>query len=139
MTTNKTHTISLQRTYTTETETVLKFFKDTTIFKLTGADDIQADFENDGLFFLAFNGRGTIHGRFIKITDKEIIMEWNVDGFHRPREIKTLVEISAYNDNGKCILALNHKNIVHAEAAAAKQRAWTEILEEIEQRINNNR
>ncbi|HKR03036.1 MAG TPA: hypothetical protein VJY62_00265 [Bacteroidia bacterium] len=139
MTSNKTHTVFLERTYNAETQTILNFFKDTTIFKLTGADDIQADFKTNGLFCLAFNGRGTIHGRFIKITDKEIIMEWNVDGFQRPEEIKTLVEIYIYGDNGKCTLALNHKNIVHAEAAAAKQRAWTEILDEIEHKTNNNR
>jgi hypothetical protein len=137
MASNKTHTVYLQRTYTAETRAVLDLFKDTTVFKLTGADDIQADFKPGGLFCLAFNGRGTIHGQFITTTHKDIIMEWNVEGFQRPREIKTLVEISVYSDNGKCILTLSHKNIVHAEAAAAKRRAWTEILDEIEQKINN--
>ena len=88
---------------------------------------------------MTFNNRGTIYGVFTKITDSDIVMEWNVDGFQRPKETKTSLEISLRKENKECILTLNHKNISHPEAAAAKQRAWTEILDSIEKIISNNR
>jgi hypothetical protein len=136
MTDNKKYNISLTKTYNTGVETILNLFRDSTVLKLTGADDIQSDFKAGGPFRLTFNNRGTIHGHFIKISDNELILEWNVEGFQRPEEIKTIVEISLRQDDGKCILTLNHKNIMQTDSADAKQRAWTEILENMERELS---
>ena len=134
---NKTHIVSLEKIYATEPATIFDLFKNAIVFKLTGADTIQCDFKSDGLFCLTFNERGTIHGRFIKITPNDILIEWNVDGFDRPKEIKTLVEITLLEKDKKCALTLHHKNIQHASAAAAKQKAWKEILDEVENYISS--
>lgn len=131
--------VFLTKIYTANTETILNLFRDNTVFKLTGANDIQSDFKTGRPFFLTFNNRGTIHGQFIKIADSELILEWNVDGFQRPQETKTIVEISLKQEREKCILTLNHKNIVQADSVNAKHRAWSEILEGIEKKVNNNR
>jgi uncharacterized protein YndB with AHSA1/START domain len=73
-----------------------------------------------------------IYGQFTEITANKIVMEWNVEGFQRPPEIKTVVEITLREDDDKCILTLTHKHIADASAAAAKHKAWTEILDDME-------
>lgn len=128
---SKTYTISLEKIYAAEPAVIFSLFRNGTVFKLTGAHSIQCDFKPDGFFCLTFNERGTIHGRFVKITPGDILMEWNVDGFERPQEIETLVEIRIRKYKGKCVLTLCHKNILHADAAAAKQQAWKEILDNL--------
>ena len=138
-TNDTTHFISLQKTYDEGIEAIFNLFMDGTVFKLTGADHIQSDFKAGGLFRLMFNNRGAIHGQFIKINKTHIIIEWNADGFQRHSEIKTLVEITLSGGNGKCILTLDHKNIKQEDSASAKKRAWTEILDNIEKTISNNR
>ena len=132
------HIVTLEKTFAASTLEIFELFENTTVFRLTGASHIQVDFRTGGLFCLTFNGRGIINGQFIKITTRNIIIEWNVDGFQRPKEIKTLVEISLRKKSEKkCVLTLHHKNISDEGAAAAKQRAWTEILDDMEYRINN--
>lgn len=110
----------------------MNLFRDNTVFKLTGADEIQNDFRNSGMFYLKFNDRGSIHGHYIKITEDKIILNWNVEGFNRPKEIDTKLEISLNENGDNCLLTLSHKNIKHEEAAKAKEIAWTEILDEME-------
>jgi len=129
-------TIFLKRIYVVKSETIFNLFKRGKIFELTGANDIKNDFEIGGAFSLTFNNRGIIYGQFQKITAQEIILEWNVEGFERPKETKTIVEISWRQDHEKCILKLDHKNIVEADSANAKRRAWKEILEDVEREMN---
>lgn len=131
MKSNQTHTVSLEVLYNQKPESVLNLFKDHTVFKLTGANEIHADFRTGGSFSFIFINRGTIYGKFIKIADTEIIMDWNVEGFQRPAEINTLVNISLQENEGSCLLSLVHQHIANQEAALAKQRAWKEILDKI--------
>ena len=105
------------------------------MFKLTGADEIHSDFISGGSFLFIFNNRGRIYGKFLTITDREIIMEWNVEGFNRPNEIMTSVEIALQDQTENCVLTLNHKYILNEGAAMAKQRAWMEILNEVEKML----
>jgi len=130
---NGKHTVSIEKAYHSSKEAILNLFRDNTIFKLTGADDIQSDFAVGGAFQLTFNNRGTISGKFTEITEDKITMEWNVDGFQRPSEIETVAEFTVTQENDMCVLKLTHKNISFLEAAKAKKRAWTEILEDVEQ------
>jgi hypothetical protein len=136
MTNNKTYSISLEKVYSGKPEEIFNLFQNGTIFTLTGANEIQSEFKTGKPFHLTFHNRGAIYGRFILITDSNIILEWNVKGFQRPDEIKTSVEISLHKDYEKCILTLDHKNIANAEAATAKQKAWTEILDDMEKKIS---
>jgi len=134
---NNTYTVSLEKTYRCSKEAILNLFRDNALFTLTGADNIQSEFNTGGLFTLVFTNRGVISGKFTKITGNEIVLDWNVEGFQRPREVNTIVKIMLREENESCILSLIHKNIMHAGAAEAKRKAWTEILEEIEKHLNN--
>ena len=127
--------VSIEKSYAAPAIVILNLFRDSTVFKLADPDMIGNDFEEGGSFFLSFSNRGEIDGTFIKITENEIVLEWNVEGFGRPPEINTRVEITFSNENERCILKLDHKNIMHEEAAKAKHKAWTEILDAIETRI----
>ena len=138
MTTAKTYSITINKSYHADIETIFNLFRNNTVFKLTGTNEIQSDFKTGGSFRLTFDNRGTIFGHFTKIANNEIILEWNVDGFQRAPEIKTIVEIKLKQDNENCILMLHHKDIAHEEAANAKQKAWTEILDDLEKEINKN-
>ena len=130
------HKIVLTRSYFCTQEDIVNLFKDKTIFKLTGADEIEVTFNTGGFFNLIFTNRGTISGKFILASVNEIILEWNVEGFERPNEIKTLVHISLRQEGDRCTLTLEHKNIKHAEAALAKKGAWTEILHALEKKLH---
>jgi len=124
-------TISLTKTYA-KPVTIRQLFGDDILFRLTGADEISSEFETGAAFRLTFNDRGIIHGQFIKIGGDEVVLEWNVEGFQRPGETKTVVEISLVEDNRQCVLSLKHGNIMSNESAAAKERAWGELLDDIE-------
>jgi len=128
-------TISLTRSYPVASAVIVDLFKNNTVFELTGADTIENNFKTGGSFHLGFNNRGSIHGHFLSITNNEIILEWNVDGFNKPQEIKTNVQISWRQEGTNCVLTLIHKNIAHEEAAKAKEKAWTEILDDIGKKI----
>ena len=139
MKSNKSFTVYLRRTFLAHSSVILNLFAEGMVFKLAGADAFQYDFKVNGNFLLTFNNRGTIHGQFIAITDCKIIIEWNVKGFQRPNEINTWVDISLEKNNNGCIFTLNHTNIMHEEAAAAKERAWNEILDKVEQLLESRR
>lgn len=130
---NKSFSVCLKRTYFADEAAVFNLFKDGTIFKLTGADAIQYDFKVNGGFLLIFENRGRIYGRFLTITANNIKIEWNVEGFEKPVELMTSVEVSIFGNKGECTFTLNHLNIFQEDSAAAKRRAWTEILDKVEQ------
>lgn len=134
---NRTYNISVQKTYNESAETIFNLFMDGTVFKMTGADNIECDFKAGGQFRLMFNQRGVIYGQFIQLMKNNIVIEWKVEGFQKPSEIHTLVEINLSENNSACILTIRHKNIIHKDSASAKQKAWTEILDDIERKVNN--
>ncbi len=135
MTGTKPYSILLTRSYAADPAAIIDLFRNNTVFELTGADEIQSDFKTGGAFHLTFKNRGVIHGFFNKISVDEIILDWNVDGFQRPSEINTTVDITLRKNKAGSVLTLNHKNIMHEEAANAKQKAWAEILDNLEKRI----
>lgn len=137
MTNNKPYSVTLQRTFLATSKSIFNLFQEGAIFKFTLADTIQYNFIVGGKFHLTFNNRGTIHGQFIEIKKDHLIIEWNVDGFQRPSELGTVVEVSFSEEKEECLFTLIHKNIMQEEACAAKQRAWTEILVKVEQEIVN--
>ena len=71
------------------------------------------------------------HGRFIKLTENEIILEWYVAGFQQPIETNTIVEILLRKNSHQYTLTLNHGNIESEDSANAKQKARERILDEI--------
>jgi hypothetical protein len=129
----KSFSVFLKRKLHADSAAVFKLFEDGTLFKLTGANTIQFDFKVNGDFLLIFENRGRIYGQFLKITTANIIIEWNVEGFLKPIELMTTLEISIIGNKSVCELTLNHINIIHEESAAAKRRAWAEILDKVEQ------
>jgi hypothetical protein len=138
MTSAKLYTIFLKRKYNTHPDAVFNLFTNGTVFRLTGADLIQSDYSENGLFCLTFNQRGKIHGRFLSIESGKITIEWNVIGFNKPDENNTIVEIVLQIESNGCLLTLNHTNIKNEEGAGAKQRAWNEILRNLENEIEDN-
>ena len=132
MTEIKAYEISLEKNYTFSKYKIIDLFRDQRFFQLTGADTIETTFKIGGPFRLIFNNRGIISGHFVKISDDEIILDWNVDGFDKPKEVGTSVTIKLERLGEGSKLILNHTNIQHSEAAAAKKKAWTEILDAIE-------
>jgi hypothetical protein len=139
MTGIKPYSITLTRSYNADPAAIMDLFRNNTVFELTGANEIQSDFKTGGTFRLTFNNRGIIYGIFTKISEDEIILDWNVEGFQRPAEINTTVEINLRKDHANCILIFNHKNIAHVEAANAKEKAWTKIFDNIEKRIKSKK
>jgi len=139
MTDTGSHIVVLTKVYSADRSTLFNLFRDGTVFKLTGADNIQSVFETGGPFRLTFHNRGVIAGRFIEITDAGITLEWNVDGFKMRPQTETIVEISLVDDAGKCTLTLVHKNIVHEPSAVVKRKAWAEILDDIERELQDKR
>ncbi|HMG13818.1 MAG TPA: SRPBCC domain-containing protein [Saprospiraceae bacterium] len=129
------HILSITKSYNTNTEALFNLFNNNTVFTLTGADEIESDFRTGGKFCLRFKDRGVIQGQFIEITPPKLILEWNVEGFQRPDEVGTIVEIMFKQEGEQCILNLRHRNILSAESLEAKRRAWGEIMEEIEEEL----
>lgn len=126
------HKIIVIKSFNADTLTIVNLFKDGTIFKLTGADEINFDFYEGGKFLLTFKDRGKIYGEFTKISNSEQILEWNVEGFNRPPEKNTILKISFLQYGEKCNLILEHSLIKFKDAADAKYNAWLEILCEVE-------
>jgi len=58
-----------------------------------------------------------------------------VEGFNRPCEINTLLNISFTQNGKKCSLNLEHIKIFNKESAEAKNIAWREILNVIENKF----
>ena len=126
------HFISLSKNFNTSSEVIFNLFRDSKVFQLTGADEINFDFETGKAFSLNFLNRGHIHGKFLSISKNELLLQWNVDGFSKPSETDTFLQITLNDIDGKCNLVLRHDRIRHKEAADAKEKAWTEILNKIE-------
>jgi len=130
------HHVSLEKDYTRSADTIMDLFHDHRFFQLTGADTIETTFKVGGPFRLLFEDRGKIYGHFVKITDDEIILDWNVEGFNRPNEVATVVTVNVKRLGGGCKITLTHTNIQHSVAAAAKKKAWTEILDDVEKIVS---
>jgi uncharacterized protein YndB with AHSA1/START domain len=130
------HRLCLEKTYNTPAENIFNLFKDLTVFRLTGADIIDVGFKPGGKFTLNFNDRGIIHGDIQEITEnKKIVLNWNVEGFGREPEVNTEVIFHLTENNGACSLKLEHNNIMYSESFEAKKRAWSEILEDMENEL----
>ena len=124
--------ISASHDYSGSPEKIYPLIRDGTLFRLTGADKVAFDFSENASFEFNFADRGKIIGRFLKIIPhSKIIMEWDVEGFDRPAEKGTKVWITILGDENRTTLTIEHREIPTEESAAAKQKAWEEILEEL--------
>jgi hypothetical protein len=118
--------INVSRTY--DCDDIIERIKQGELFRLTGAElIINMEFKEGETFTLQFGQRGSISGRIQRLTENEIHLSWNVKGFGREPELDTEVRITIHK-NGKVRLNLDHLKITSAESAAAKKRAWEEIL-----------
>lgn len=126
--------IVVKKSFNADTLTIINLFKDGTIFKLTGADEINYDFMEGKEFVLTFKDRGKIFGEFTKVSNSELILDWNVEGFNRPPETNTVLKISFSQNGNKCFMTLKHSKIINRESAEAKNIAWREILDVIEKK-----
>ncbi len=128
-------TVCLSHSYNLCPEFFFEQIRNGTLFRLTGANEIDApEFQEGGFFKLLFNERGTISGSIIHLSDSQLWLKWNVDGFGRAPEHDTEVRISMLHSD-KTELTLEHRGIKSNESAVAKERAWTEILKELEKLI----
>jgi hypothetical protein len=127
--------VNLSHQYSCNQNELFELFKNLTVFKLTGADDIHASFVKDNSFNLIFRNRGEIFGKILQCDVTEIILDWNVQGFGREEENGTIVKIVLEQDKDICNLSLSHTGIKNADARLAKQNAWNEILINLESEI----
>jgi uncharacterized protein YndB with AHSA1/START domain len=105
---------------------------DGTLLRLTGADTAEQAFGAGGAFRLAFAGRGVIHGVFVRVApDLGATLAWHVEGFGRPPEHGTTVDLEFTPDAGGTRVRVRHAGIGSPESAAAKRRAWTELLADL--------
>jgi hypothetical protein len=120
--------ITVSRIYDCDAEEIINRIKQGELFRLTGADFISnTQFKEGEAFLLRFGERGSISGKIERSSATEIYLSWNVDGFDREPERDTEVHITVHR-NEKLRLDLNHLNIASDESAAAKRKAWEEIL-----------
>ena len=109
-------------------------FRDGTFFELTGADIIDFHFAEGGNFHLTFYERGEIFGTFKKIIlNEKIILIWNVKGFGRQPEMNTNVEIT-FQGESKTVITVRHSGILSRESIRAKEKAWNEILDDLQKK-----
>ena len=130
------HSVVLQKTFYCSPDSVFSLFEDGTVFKLTGANQLEHNIRRGGIFNLTFNDRGVISGKILELTVPKIVFEWNVEGFNRPDENATFLEIKIEKKGDTSVLILRHDNILDAGAASAKKRAWTEILDKMEEMLS---
>lgn len=131
------YSVHVEKLISIGSEDVFHLFKNKFFFELTGADVIQSEFKPGGSFSLTFNNRGLITGKFLSIHKHEIDLEWNVEGFQLPPEVKTIVRFTLLPKEENCILAIHHSHIKDKQAASAKTRAWTDILNNLEKKMQN--
>ena len=129
-----TFTLTLFSEYNISPHQLFQKIEDGTIFDLTGADEITFYFKEDGAFSLLFHERGEIFGTITKIIpDEKVEMVWNVTGFDKPDERNTLLEVIIEKiDENKSRLTIINSEIQNKESFDAKERAWKEILEDLE-------
>jgi uncharacterized protein YndB with AHSA1/START domain len=127
------NSLNFSYSYNSSPSTLFSKITNGTLFKLTGADKISFDFKPGGEFRLEFFNRGVISGVITHIAEPyEVQMKWNVEGFGREAE-NTEVQITITGGE-KTELLLEHRNIRSEEAFAAKRKAWTEILNKLDDR-----
>ncbi len=127
---------AISRSYGVPARSIFALFQDGTFFALTGADEITFDLVEGGAFCFKFTGRGEIGGKFIEvIPNRKIKMEWNVEGFMMAKEVGTLVTI-AIEEGGQTTVTVEHDNIPTNESKDAKLKAWSEILADMEYKLN---
>jgi hypothetical protein len=134
ITEHKSYSIRIVRTYPASRKKIRGLFKDNTILKFTGADKIEGEFKTGSEFKLSFKGRGKIIGRRIHILKDRIGLAWDVKGFNLPEE-NSLVEIYLEKKGKKCVLILLHYDILKEESAMLKDKAWTEILNDLDKEL----
>jgi len=135
---NENYSINLSHLYNATPHQIFRKIEDGTVFDLAGADEITFYFKEDGAFSLLFHNRGEIFGTITKIIpDEKVEMLWNVTGFDKPEERNTRLEliIEPMEENKSCLTVLN-TGIINKESFEAKERAWKEILEDIEKEIS---
>ena len=124
--------ISISHDYTASSEAIYSMIAEGKLFKLTGADEITFDFSENGPFELKFTGRGRIHGQILKlIPNEKVVLQWDVDGFDMDLERDTKVWITILHTQGHTTVTIEHREIPTEESAAAKKKAWPEILNEL--------
>lgn len=132
-------TLSLSHMYKSSSQEVFAKIEDGTLFDLTGADEITFYFKEEGAFSFLFHNRGEIFGTITKIIHNEKVeMLWNVTGFDKPEERNTELTITIEKtDDNMATLSVLNTGIKHKEAYEAKERAWKEILEDLEKELKN--
>jgi len=131
---HKKYTVEVERTYVTSRKKIVGLFKNKTFMKLTGADSINWKFDKSEEFILIFNGRGKITGYVVGILKDTISLSWDVEGFNLPNE-SSQVWIYIDIDGKKCTLTIIHEGIKLEESAKMKDKAWTELLEDLEKEL----
>ncbi|MEP7170213.1 MAG: SRPBCC domain-containing protein [Bacteroidota bacterium] len=130
------YSVCLKKEYETRKVKLYSLFKNLTVFQLTGADIISCDFKKSGIFKLEFTNRGIISGHFIEIIkNKKIKLEWNVEGFGRENEYHTQVDFEITSEKEKSLLQLNHSKIKSKDLVPVKTKAWSEILDDLEEKL----
>ena len=132
----ETFEILLREEYKCRIIDLQKLVKSNLIFELTGADQIEGNMSLNSLFSLHFHQRGKIFGKVISATENEFNLEWNVTGFNKPDEVKTIVKIKLIENRTSSSLEIKHSLIKNYKAKLAKEKAWREILENIKNKIS---
>ena len=74
----------------------------------------------------------------MEISAHKVELCWNVEGFGLPVENDTKVVFNCIPLSETTRLVLLHQNIKTVVAARAKEKAWKEILEDMESHLNNS-
>src|SRR5438067_6217780 len=100
--------IFISQSFSVSAEAVFELVKSGMLFELTGADEINFDFWEGGVFHLLFKDRGHIDGTFVEIIPaSKILLSWNVEGFGKPSENDTKVSVSI-EENENTTLTIEH-------------------------------
>lgn len=132
------YVINISRQFNTTPGNLFALIQKGVLFKLTGADEIEFDFREGGVFSLKFSERGHIFGSFEKIIpDEKIVLYWNVKGFYSNDEIDTEVDITIkkLETESYTLLTINHTGKMEEKSFQAKKSAWKEILSEIDNEL----
>jgi uncharacterized protein YndB with AHSA1/START domain len=120
-------------------ESVFAAMVEGSLLRLTGGSG-SFELREGGAFRLDFEGRGRIDGTVLKLAPPEtIVLVWNVAGFGRAAESATTVSIQLGQGrhSSSTVIVLEHRGLGSEESAVAKRRAWTEILETLEQSMRH--
>jgi len=127
--------IHLSQLYSASAENLFEIIKTGTLFELTGANEIQFSFWEEGTFRLTFTNRGEMFGTFLQIIpNKKIVLDWNVNGFGMEPERKTQVIITL-SGTSETTFTLDHTGITNSDSLAAKKKAWMEIMHDLKEKL----